>query len=105
VGNEKDRVAAGKELASYYISKGISSSRNERQRKEGIGIGTALPCLAPFLRLLSCMDSYQALPLDFPSGRLRALSSIKVLNSSMADPPLWKVRHSACGSNWVNIER
>lgn len=49
---------------------------NERQRKEGIGIGTALPCLAPFLRVLPCMDSYQALPLDFPSGRLRALSSI-----------------------------
>ncbi|OMO53342.1 hypothetical protein CCACVL1_28713, partial [Corchorus capsularis] len=47
---------------------------NERQRKEGNEVGTALPCLAPFLRLLPCMDSYQALPLDFPSGRLRALS-------------------------------
>lgn len=44
-GNAKDRVAAGKELASYYISKGISSSRNERQRQEGIGIGTPLPSL------------------------------------------------------------
>lgn len=57
---------AGKELASYYIKnkKGISSSRNERKRQEEIG--TALPCLAPLLRLLPCMDCYQALPLDFP---------------------------------------
>jgi hypothetical protein len=52
VGNEKERMAAGKKLASYYISKGISFSQNERQGKEGIGIGTALPCLAPVLRLL-----------------------------------------------------
>lgn len=105
MGNEKDRVAAGKELASYYISKGISSSRNERQRKEGIGIGTALPCLVAVHARKQAKERCQALPLDFPSGRLRALSSIKVLNSSMADSPLWKVRHSACGSNWVNIER
>jgi hypothetical protein len=34
------------------ISIAISFSQNERQGKEGIGIGTALPCLAPVLRLL-----------------------------------------------------
>lgn len=60
--------------------------------------------------ILGCYETYRPCVAEgtFRSelkDRKGALSSIKVWNSSMADLPLWQVRHSACGSNRVNRER